>query len=106
MNYTSFIIKILKEPEQTFLQNNIIVTKMFVKFVSPRMKTFNIKDTFQISIWENSSYETIKYYQPNDYIVIEGYISLRPNLSLLNKTSKVDKQVEVSVFKHYPFLLI
>nr|WAJ57562.1 hypothetical protein [Actinocyclus sp. (in: diatoms)] len=106
MNYTSFIIKILKEPEQNFLQNNIVVTKMLVKFVSPRTKTFNTEDTFQISIWENLSYETIKYYQPNDYIIIEGYISLRPNFSSLNKISKNDQQVEISVFKHYPFLLI
>ena len=105
MNYTSFIVKVLKEPEQSFLQNNIVVTKMLVKFVSPRMKTLNTKDTFQISIWENLFSETIKYFQPNDYIVIEGYVSLRPNISPLNKIFKADRQVEISVFKHYPFLL-
>ena len=49
MNYTSFIVKILKKPKQSFLKNNIVVTKILVKFVSPRIKTFNIKDTFQIS---------------------------------------------------------
>jgi len=105
MNYTSFIVKILKKPKQSFLKNNIVVTKILVKFVSPRIKTFNTKDTFQISIWENLSYETIKYYQPNDYIVIEGYISLRTTFITSSKISKTDKQVEISVFKHYPFLL-
>jgi len=106
MNYTSFIVKILKEPEQYFLQNNTVVTKILVKFIDSRTKTLNKKDTFRISIWENLLYETIKYYNPNDYIVIEGYISLRPSLISENKTSKMDKEIEISVFKHYPFLLV
>lgn len=106
MNYTSFIVKILKEPEQYFLKNNTVVTKILVKFIDSRTKTLNKKDTFRISIWENLLYETIKYYNPNDYIVIEGYISLRPSLISENKTSKIDKEIEISVFKHYPFLLV
>ena len=106
MNYTSFIVKILKEPEQYFLQNNTVVTKILVKFIDSRTKTLNKKDTFRISIWENLLHETIKYYNPNDYIVIEGYISLRPSLISENSPSKMDKEIEISVFKHYPFLLI
>jgi len=106
MNYTSFIVKIVKEPEQSFFQNNTVVTEMLVKFIPTRKKNLNIKDTFQISIWENSSYETIKYYQLYDYIVIEGYISLRPSFLSSGQTSQTDKQIEISVFKHYPFLLI
>ena len=106
MNYTSFIVKILKEPEQYFLKNNTVVTRILVKFIDSRTKTLNKKDTFRISIWENLLYETIKYYNPNDYIVIEGYISLRPSLISENKTSKIDKEIEISVFKHYPFLLV
>lgn len=106
MNYTSFIVKILKEPKQKFLQNNIVATKILVKFISSRTKTLNIKDTFKILIWENLLHETIKYYKPNDYIVIEGYISLRPNLRSESRTSKINKEIQISVFKHYPFLLI
>ena len=105
MNYTSFIVKILKKPKQSFLKNNIIVTNIIVRYVSPRIKTFNIKNNFQISIWEKFSYDTVKYYKPNDYIIVEGYISLRTPFITSNKTANTDRQVEISVFKHYPLVL-
>ena len=41
----------------------------------------------------------MKYYKINDSIVIEGYISVRNNGTTKNK------QIEISVFKIYPFLL-
>lgn len=105
MNYANFIVKIVKEPEQKFFQKNTVVTKMLVKFVPTRKKFLNIKDTFEISIWENLSNETIKYYRLYDYIFIEGYISLRTNFSMSVQTSQLDKRLEISVFKHYPLFL-
>lgn len=105
MNYANFIVKIIKEPEQKFFQENTVVTKMLVKFVPTRKKFLNIKDTFEISIWENLSHETIKYYRLYDYIFIEGYISLRTNFSISTQTSQLDKRLEISVFKHYPLFL-
>ena len=105
MNYANFIVKIVKEPEQKFFQKNTVVTKMLVKFVPTRKKFLNVKDTFEISIWENLSNETIKYYRLYDYIFIEGYISLRTNFSISTQTSQLDKRLEISVFKHYPLFL-
>lgn len=105
MNYASFIVKIVKRPKKSFFQNNIVVTTMLVEYVPTRKKKLNIENTFQILIWENLSYETVKYYKPDDYIFIEGYISLRPGFSIHTQTSQLDKKIEVSVFKHYPLFL-
>jgi len=76
---------------------------MSVQFVPTRSTC--IKNVFQISIWGNASYDIINYYQPNDYIIIEGYISLYENL-LNSNYSRKNKQIKISVLKLYPFLLI
>ena len=105
MNYASLIVKIVKDPEQNFFKDNTVVTKMVGKFVPTRKRNSDIEDTFQISIWENLSYETIKYYQLNDYIFVEGYISLKSNFYGSIQDSQLDKRIEISVFRHYPLLL-
>ena len=102
MNYANFIVKILEKPKQRFFNSNISVTEILVKFSQIRKN--NRGAIFKLSIWGNLAYEVAQYYQVNDYIVIEGYISLRENLS--NQfTFVLDKHVEISVFKIYPFLL-
>ena len=99
MNYTSFIVKIVGKPEQSFFHNNITVTEMVVQFVPARQKPLNTKDIFQISVWSNSNSDVTKNYMLNDYLIIEGYVSLRP--SMLN--SKNDKRIEISIVKVHPF---
>jgi len=102
MNYTSFIVKIVGKPEQSFFHDGTSVTEMLVKF--PPIRNIKTTDIFQITIWGTLAYDVIKYYKINDYIIIEGYISLRESISN-NFSFPNDKQVEISVFKIYPFLL-
>ncbi len=45
-----------------------------------------------------------KYYQPDDYIIIEGYISIR-DINTDRMVNLLNKQIEISVFKLYPLLL-
>ena len=53
-------------------------------------------------IWGNLSDNMTKYYQVNDYVIIEGYISRRKsNL----KNYNIANEIEISVFKIYPFAL-
>lgn len=104
MNYASFIVKIVGQPKQTFPDNQTALTTILVKFSQNRNNEKSLGSIFQISIWGNLAYDVAQYYQINDYIVIEGYISIRENLfnkSFLTST----KQIEISVFKIYPFLL-
>ena len=102
MNYSSFIVKIIGKPEQSFFDNNISVTEVRVRFYP--LRETGSDNLLQISAWGNLAYDLIQYYKENDLIIIEGYISLRkPILSELN--SPKDKRAEISVFKIYPFLL-
>ena len=102
MNYTSFIGKIIKKPQQSFFNNNISVTEITIKF--PQLRSSDSGNILYLSIWGNLASDYIKYYDVNDYIVVEGYISLRESVSNSLNSNK-DKQVEISVFKIYPFIL-
>jgi len=99
MNYTSFMIKIIEKPEQSFFDNDISVTEMIAKFYQFRDNSYNI---CKISIWGNLSYDVMQYYQINDYLIVEGYISRR-NSSF--EKYNITTEVEISVFKIYPFAL-
>ena len=104
MNYSSFIIKILGKPEQSFFDDNISVTEIIGKFAQFQNSTKNSDTIIHLSIWGNLAYDAIKYYKENDYVIVEGYISLRkPIFEELHNMNK--KQVEISVFKIYPFSL-
>jgi hypothetical protein len=102
MNYVSFIVKIIQPPEQSFFEDDTSVTELFVKF--PQTGSKNFFETIHLSFWGNLAYEIVEYYQVNDYILIEGYISLRENFSG-NVISTNDKEIEISVFKVFPFIL-
>lgn len=98
MNYSTFIVKIVKKPVQSFFKNNISLTELIVQF--PQVRSKNYIDTFHVNVWGNLSHDVIKYYQINDYIVIEGYISFRTT-----NQKKNNKQIEISAFKIYPLIL-
>jgi len=102
MNYASFIVKIIEKPQQSFFENEISVAEVIVKLCQIRNKKSEM--VLRVSLWGNLSYDAIKYYEVNDYIIIEGYISLREGVSE-NLQIPIDKQVEISAFKIYPFLL-
>lgn len=100
MNYVNFIVKIIGKPEQSFFENKICITEVLVKLCQTKKNKLEIP--LRLSIWGNLGYDIIKYYKIDDYIIIEGYISLRENIF---DSSTSDKQIEVSVFKCYPFFL-
>jgi len=84
MNYSNFVVKLVEISKQSFFDDNISVIEILVKF--PQIRTYDIA----------------KYYHVNDYVIIEGYISLK---NLLSDYLNGDKQVEISVFKIYPFVV-
>lgn len=96
MNYSCFIVKIVNEPISSQFKNNISLVEMLVKFSTVRK--VNTIETLRVLIWGNLAEDIIKYYQVNDYIIIEGYVR---NFS----ETGIKDQVEVSVKKVYPFLL-
>ena len=102
MNYTFFLVKIISKPEQSFFKEKKALTEVTVKYI-PVSKKFNCVDTFTMSIWGTLSYDIIKYYNINDYVLVEGFISIR-NTNFKNETYIKDKQIDLSVLKVYPFL--
>jgi fructose-1-phosphate kinase PfkB-like protein len=93
-NYFSGIVKVLENPIQTFFNDKISVTKFRVEI--PQMRKNRI---ITLVFWGNLAREVI-----NDYILIEGYLSIR-NKKNINLITKNSKQVTITVLKVYPFLL-
>ena len=102
MNYVIFAVKVIKNSGQSFFADGTSLTELIVQL--PQVRNNNTKIILQVSIWGKLSYDVAKYYQPEDYIIIEGYISLK-NINTDNLVNLLDKQVEISVFKLYPLLL-
>lgn len=99
MNYTSFMIKIIGEPQQSFFDSDISVTEILAKFYQFRENSYNI---CKLVIWGSLSYDVMQYYQLNDYLIVEGYISRR---SSDFEDYNLKTEIEISVFKIYPFAL-
>ena len=98
-NYIGGIVKILELPKQKVLKNNILVTQ-FRAQISQLRNTRIITLTF----WGNLARDITTYYKINDYLIIEGYISLRDKKNSNSILSK-SKKIEITVLKVYPFLL-
>ena len=102
MNYVIFAVKVIKNSGQSFFADGTSLTELTVQL--PQVRKNNTKLILQVSIWGKLSYDVAKYYQPEDYVIIEGYISVR-NISTDRIVNLLDKQVEICVFKLYPLLL-
>lgn len=98
MNFCIFIVKILDEPIQSVFADQTPVVEITVQFASPKLTGF---DEFRISIWGEFGIEVMNYYQINDYIIVEGVLSLRDASTRTVKRN----EVELTVYQIYPYLL-
>ena len=93
MNYVILAVKVIKNSGQSFFADGTSVTELTV--LLPQARKNNTKIILQVSIWGKLSYDVAKYYQSEDYIVIEGYISIR-NVNTYSLVNLLDKQIEFS----------
>ena len=98
-NYFSGIVKVLENPRQTFFNDKVPITTFRVEI--PQIRN---NRTISLVFWGNLAREVKTYYQINDYILIEGYLSIRTKKNI-KITTKNSKKVTVTVLKVYPFLL-
>ena len=98
-NYIAAIVKILESPKTKTIKNNILVTKFRAQL--PQIRKTRVVD---VVIWGNLAKDVANYYSINDYILIEGYLSLF-KISQLNSNRKVLKRARFTVSKAYQFLL-
>lgn len=99
MNYTSFIIKVLNKPQYTLCDQKIPLTEALGKFYQFRNNSHTI---CKLSFWGRPAYEIFKYSKKNDYLLVEGYLSLRQSTF---KKFDIDTEIEMSIFKVSPFPL-
>jgi len=98
MNYSSFIVKIIKHPVQEVFSETNSVTKLIVQIPQKTKKSNSpIPRIIHLFIWGRLGTDFLEYYKLNDYIIVEGYLSLSP--------TRNPKIVKLSVYKIYPFLL-
>ena len=93
-NYIGSIVKILETPKQKFLKNNTLITEFRVQF--PQIRNNKV---INLVFWGNLARDVAQYYKINDYIIIEGYLSISKK-----QTSKTN-EVKITVLKLYPFIL-
>lgn len=98
-NYFSGIVKILETPKNYFSNEQTQAVGFRVE-VSQKRKNSIISLVF----WGNLGREVKKFYKTNDYILIEGYTSIRSK-KFLKANLKNSKQVFITVVKVYPILL-
>lgn len=94
-NVISGIVKILENPRQTLINKVVPVIKFRAQF--PQLDPNEIVD---LIFWGNLGKDVIDYYKINDYIIIEGYLSIQNN-ELFQKPQKI----QIIVLKIYPLLL-
>ena len=93
------VVKVLETPKQQIINNNILVTRFRVQF--PQVRNNCI---VHLKFWGNLARDVTTYYKMNDYILIEGYLSLKDN-QIDNSSIQMSKKIEITVLKIYPFLL-
>lgn len=99
INYFSGVVKILETPKQKILNKKQTVIQCRVQL--PQVRGNRV---VKLNIWGWSAKNTISNYKVNDYILVEGYMSLR-SYSANPSFSKVPKKIEISATKVYPFIL-
>ena len=97
MNYVSCIIQILEIPTIESYNDEIEMIKLRVQLPYVRNKVQS-PIIIYLLIWGDLVYDIVNYYQINDYVLVEGYISISFN--------NHDKQqlIMINITKFYPFL--
>jgi hypothetical protein len=92
-NYIGSVVKILEKPVQTVITDKIVRTTFRVQLV--QVRNIQIAD---LVFWGNLARDIGNTYQVNDYIMVEGYLSL-PNKRNDNFVKRPLKKVQITVLK-------
>jgi hypothetical protein len=99
MNYIGAVVRILETPRQIIFDKDIFVVKL-----RAQLSQFRGTRVINLTFFGNLASDVLNYYGVNDYILIEGYLSII-NQENDNLGFSLVKKANVSVFKVYPFLL-
>ena len=98
-NYFSGIVKILEIPKQRFTSKQTALITFRAELSQNRKNRIIL-----LIFWGNLARKMKDFYKVNDYILVEGYISLR-NKRKFKVLKKNSKRITLTVLKVYPILL-
>jgi len=99
MNYTTLIVKLLGTPKKSSIENEIPVTEFIGKFYQYRKNKYTI---CKLIVWGNLADDLLKYYDTNDYMFVEGHVSIQESFI---KELNVKTNIQISVYKAFPYAL-
>jgi|TARA_B110000902_G_scaffold134446_1_gene155923 single-stranded DNA-binding protein len=99
MNFSNFLIRITSKPERSFFNEDIVYTEFIGKFYQFRDNKYTL---CKVSIWGDLAYDALRYYNVNDYLVVEGYLSSQKSTF---EELNMNILVEISASKVYPYAL-
>ena len=94
-NYISSVVKILEKPVQKVISDKIVRTDFRVQLAQVRNTQIA-----HLVFWGNLARDIMNNYQVNDYIMIEGYLSL-PNKTNKELGKGQLKKAQITVLKVY-----
>jgi hypothetical protein len=92
--------RILEIPTLKINKNEIPFTNFRVQLSQLRIK--QSKTILTVFVSGNLANDIVKYYRINDYVLIEGYLSIRKSFSQKSLTKEF---LQVNVFKIFPLFL-
>ena len=99
-NYIGTIVKILEPPKKKIINSKTLVIKLRVQI--PQVRRVR---AVNLIVWGNLAHAILNYYKVNDYMLVEGYSSVRiQKTSNKDKRKKPLKKVTITAIKVYPFL--
>nr|QWK43758.1 hypothetical protein [Desmarestia aculeata] len=96
MNHAIFVVKVIKNPVHLIYNDDQII-EIKVQFSVPQSNTS--KNELTLVLWGEYRDNFLKYYKVQDYLIIEGIITLKGYKDEGN-------EVRVIVKRLYPFLLV
>jgi len=100
INHISSIVRILEDPLQKTSKKRIPRTEFRAQFPQTRKNSI-----IKLVSWGKLSQDIANYYKTDDYIIVEGYLSLRKDKKATKNQKFPKKKPELTVLKVYPFLL-
>ena len=92
MNHAFFIVKVVKSPIHLMYKEYETVE---IKVEFPILRQKNSKNEIVLLLWGEHRTDFLKYYKIQDYLLIEGIITLKSN-----------SEIKVTVKRLYTFLLV
>ena len=101
-NLISTIVKILENPRQTSVSEKNSIVKCRGQF--PQMDSNQIID---LVFWGSLGKDFKDYYKQNDYLIVEGYLSVETskNSKFSDSISPKSERIKITVLRIYPFIL-